>query len=223
MNADRQELSRYRAALTAHSIADSAMCPRPERIWEAARGELRPRQVAELADHTLACADCSLAWQLALELDQKNAPRNQLRRPAAPLRRPQVWGGLLAAAAAVLLVVAFPWKDLGQGPTADYRGGNEIEVLVSPDETLSRQNCVLSWTSPWPEATYSVTVRDENFGEITQVSNLRTASDSDLVEVQIPPRDLADVAPGTRLYFYVEATRSDGAVLDDATSSLIVN
>jgi hypothetical protein len=219
MIAEEEELARYRVALASYPAADGAgACPRPELVWEAVRGELRPRQVAELADHTLACADCTLAWQLAIELGRAAASARGHRPAVLPWRR-QVWGGVLAAAAAVLLAVTIPWQDLGDRPASVVRGvpaTGEIRSLLPPDEPLSRQDCVLRWESPWPDAIYSVRVLDEDFKPLAEASDLRDP------EFPVPAGKLVDVAPGALLFWSVDAKSVDGAALDRATFQLVV-
>jgi hypothetical protein len=208
MIAEEEELARYRVALASYPAADGAgACPRPELVWEAVRGELRPRQVAELADHTLACADCTLAWQLAIELGRAAASVRGHRPAVLPWRR-QVWGGVLAAAAAVLLAVTIPWQDLGDRPASGVRGVQPsategIRSLLPPGEPLSRQQCVLRWESPWDDATYSVRVLDEDLKALAEGLDLREP------EFRVPPDKLAGVAPGSVLFWRVEA-ESDG-------------
>ncbi len=213
MNADREELSRYRTALVSHpAVVAGGACPRPERIWEAARGGLKPREVAELVDHTLACSDCSLAWQLAVELGRAER-QARCSLPFTVPRRRQIWGGVLAAAAAVLLAVTIPWQDVGERPPSGTRGGqlpgiSGIRSLVPPDEPLSRQDCVLSWSSPWADATYSIKVVDEGFDK-----TLAQASGLTMPEFQVPAESLIALEPDTSLNWYVEATAPDGSSL----------
>jgi hypothetical protein len=210
MNADQEELSRYRAALASHPVADGGGdCPRPEVVWEAAQGGLPPRRVAELVDHTLACADCALAWQLAVELGRSPGQPAVVRRASAVPWGRRVWGGVLAAAAAVLLAVTIPWQDLGHHPASGYRGGgDEIVPLNPPNEPLPRQNCVLRWESPWPEATYSISVLDERYRLVAEAPDLTNS------EYRVPEKSLIAVRPGSELTWHVKAFAPDGTVLN---------
>lgn len=222
MNA-REELSRYRKALVSSSaVVAAGACPDPERIWEAARGESPPREVTELVDHTLACSDCSLAWQLAVELGRlPEQPARILRSPRF-LRHRQLWSGVLAAAAAILLVVTVPWQDFGGGPPSGVRGGelpgsDEIVSLVPADEPLSRQDCVLRWSSPWADARYSVTVVDDEFKPLTEIFDLEDP------QYRVPEEELTEVAPGALLYWTVRATGPERVSLDGGPFQLVLN
>ena len=217
MNVDGVELSRYRRALTFARPADRESCPEPERIWQAVGNELDRRQVAAMVDHTLVCGDCSLAWQLAVELGRPNA--ESAARSEAPARSPRspFWNPLLAVAAVVLLAVAVPWGLRQETGEQVFRAAGSEEVLATSSERpLSRDDCLLRWSSPWPDATYSVRVMDAGFDEILAEESGLTKS-----EFLVPSERLANQPPGATIVWSVEATHPDGRTLSQSFDSTL--
>lgn len=79
-------------------------CPPPDRIWAAIALELTRKERVAIVDHSVACAACAEAWQMAIALGAaaSREPRDTVwRHTAVPARA----AALLAAAAVVALMI----------------------------------------------------------------------------------------------------------------------
>jgi len=132
-------------------------------------------------------------------------PRPRSRRWFRP------WQPMLAAAVLAAVVgigVWPPWNQ--QGPPITERAGVDAEVLrplVGAEEALPRQVFVLRWQAvpEWREARFSVIVTAEDLTPVVEVHGL------EVTEYQVPPEALAALPPGSRLFWRVQAVRSNGA------------
>ncbi len=182
-------------------------CPQPERLWAAAHGELRRREIHELVDHTSSCAACAEAWRLARDLgegSQEAAPERPARPRTAAWWRP----GTLAAAALVLMVVGFQLSNLlRRAPVHRDAGEVGIRSLVPDDQALPRQRCLLRWSGGGEGARYTVHVTDETLEAVAGGRRLEIA------EYLVPEQNLAGLEPGARLLWRVEAVQPAGGRL----------
>lgn len=111
MNArEVDELDRLRAAFGSSSdgAVSAADCPRPDRIWAAARGEAGRAETRRLVDHTISCAACAEDWRLARELSARLEPAARVSAQWSgwpQFVRALNSGPLAAAAAAIVLFV----------------------------------------------------------------------------------------------------------------------
>lgn len=211
MTDDAQNFARLRAAFQAPAGPAPApeTCPAPETIWAGVRGELQPQQMREVLDHTASCASCAEDWRLAAEIERE-ASRAATAAPGKVIAgRFGQWRPLAAAAALaaglLIAVGVYHAGDFGpQEPT--YRNVEQTEVrsLLPEGQALPRQGAVLRWT-PVPGATsYDVQVSTEDLQAVA------TAQGQTATEYRIPESGLANLAPGTRLMWQVDAVFPDG-------------
>jgi hypothetical protein len=211
MTMDDQELASLRRAFAADSQpAEPALCPAPEKIWDAAHGALPTDEVREIVQHTATCAACAEDWRLArVLLEQQQEKETPAALPAAlpfaPRRRSlrglYSWG-LAAAAALALTVVGVQWLQKPQ-PGAVYRE-NEQAVLhsqVAEGQALPRDSFRLKWSAPAAGAgvTYGIQVSTEDLRPVASAEGLKTP------EYQVPAAALAGLPAGAKLLWKVEA------------------
>ncbi|HEX9944456.1 MAG TPA: zf-HC2 domain-containing protein [Thermoanaerobaculia bacterium] len=208
---DAQELARLRAAFTAPADAapDPESCPAPETIWAAVRGELPPRELREVVEHTAVCAACAEDWRLAAELDRQSSAAAATAPGKVLQGRFGQWRPLAAAAAlaAGLLIAVGVYRTGGLGPQEPtYREAESAAVrsLLAPDQALPRQGAVLRWSPVPGAASYDVRVSTEDLQAVATAQGL-TAT-----EYRIPESALANLAPGAKLLWQVEAVFPDG-------------
>jgi Putative zinc-finger len=211
MSQDDQKLERLRAAFAAQALAapDPESCPSPETIWAAVRGELPPRELREVLEHTAVCETCAEDWRLAAELERQSAAA----AAAVPGRvihgRFGAWRPLMAVAAlaAGLLIAVGLYRTGAFGPSQPtYREAESesIRSLLAKDQALPRQGAVLRW-SPVPGAeSYDVRISTEDLRLVFTAQGLKSASYS------IPESALASLPPGTKLLWQVDAVLPDG-------------
>ena len=78
-------------AADAAPVRRSRQCPEPERLWDAARGNLAPRQMRKIVDHVSTCPTCAFdfnaARKTAEELGEFIPPRSGWAWKVEHLRR----------------------------------------------------------------------------------------------------------------------------------------
>ncbi len=214
MSQDTQELERLRAAFAFPDAAPNpATCPAPEAIWNAVRGELPPRELREVVEHTAACAACAEDWRLAVEVEkQSTATRTEAPAPVAgnvirgrfgPWR---TWTAAAALAAGLLIAVGV-YRTGGfapQEPTYREAPGAAVHSLLAEGQALPRQGAVLRWSPLAGAASYDVRISTD---DLTLVD---TAQGQTGTEYRIPESALAALPAGTKLLWQVEAVFSDG-------------
>jgi hypothetical protein len=208
------------AALAERATPTDA-CPPAERLWEAARGELGPGQVAALVDHVAQCALCAEAWEVAADLAKEAAPVQRASVMTFPSRRVWAWASLAAAAVIVIGVLVVPrgWIGRGaEGPADVYR--TELPQAVRPlnpdGQVLPRQAAALRWSSAGDNATYSIEVATEDLTPIARASNLKTT------EYTIPEKALSALPAGSRVVWRVHASWPDGRSIRSAAAMIVV-
>jgi hypothetical protein len=203
------DLSRLRAAFTApnHTISHHGVCPEPDRIWEAVRGELPPDEVREIVDHVAVCASCAEDWRIAVAFEKEAEARQKDTGEVRPFpSRFQPW--IAAAAAALVLTVGglYVRQTVKPDPTAaEYRGGeSRVESLVPPGGILPRQSFILAW-KPVPGAeSYDLFVTTTELDTVADPKGLTTTT------YQVPASALAGVPDGAQLHWGVTAVFPDG-------------
>ena len=222
MNLEGEELNHLRRAFASVSQPAPApdTCPAPEKIWEAARGELPPGQVEAIVDHTVACASCAEDWRLARALQTAEPAVSTAPAPAAvvrygPWQRVRTYALAAAAALAVAVVgiQVYQAQQPDQG-TAGYREGQQdaIQSRIADGAFLPRERFLLRWSAPAAAgASYDVEVSTEDLRVVASAEDLRTP------ELQVPASALAGLPTGSRLLWKVEADLPDGRHLSSPT------
>jgi len=189
-------------------------CPAAAQLWAGVTGELAPEEVRKVVDHTARCADCSIAWRVALEVNRETseAPVAALlpfhSRPARSLLLP---GGLtlLAAGIAGALFFQGPWTHPNRNDSLELERGakrpldSRTALGVQPRDAV-----VLRW-SPYPGAErYSVTVMSPSLEVLFRGFGVSTA------ELRIPPEALSAQPSGGRVLWSVQAILPGGRTVD---------
>jgi Putative zinc-finger len=211
MSQDDQELARLRAAFAAPSMAapDPERCPAPETIWAAVRGELPPRELRQVVEHTAVCEACAEDWRLAAELERQSASA-----AAAPVRVLQGrfgrWRPLAAAAAlAAGLLIAVGIYSSGalspRQPTYREAEGETIRSLLAENQALPRHGAVLRWSRVPGAESYDVRISTEDLRLVLTAQGQKAPS------YPIPESALASLAPGSKLLWQVDAVFPDGS------------
>ena len=212
MSQDTQELERLRAAFAVPDPAPyPATCPAPEAIWTAVRGELPPRELREVVEHTAVCAACAEDWRLAVEIEKQSAASQTATVPAGRViqgrfGRLRTWTAAAALAAGLLVAVGlYRTGDFGpQEPTFREAPGTTVRSLLAEGQALPRQGAVLRW-SPLPgAASYAVRISTEALRLVD------TAQGQTATEYRVPDSSLAGLPAGTKLLWQVEAVFPDG-------------
>lgn len=215
MSQDTQELERLRAAFAFPDTApDPETCPAPEAIWNAVRGELPPRELREVVEHTAACAACAEDWRLAVEVEKQSTVATRTEEPApftgnvirGRFGAWRTWTAAAALAAGLLIAVGL-YRTGGFGPQEPtYREAPSaaIHSLLAEGQALPRKGAVLRWSPLAGAASYDVRISTD---DLTLVD---TAQGQMKAEYRIPDKALTALPAGTKLLWQVEAVFSDG-------------
>lgn len=226
---DPVETERLRAAFAAAAdvVPAAEPCPPPERLWEAATGELDPAATGDVVEHLAACPQCAESWRLATAFAAEEA--GGVRDLAATAGSPRAagrafaWRPWLAAAAAVAAVaVGLVWvvpELVGPAPATDapvYREAapeaGAIRSALPADRALSRRAPVLVWSPvETPGTTYDIDVTTEELVPVAEARGLEEAS------FQLPAGALDALPAGTRLLWRVTAETPSGEVVRSPT------
>lgn len=212
MSHDTQELERLRAAFATPDLAPTpATCPAPEMIWAAVRGELPPRQLREVVEHTAVCAACAEDWRLAVEIEKQSAASQTATVPAGRVIQGRfgqlrTWTAAAALAAGLLIAVGI-YRTGGFGPqepTFREAQGTTVQSLLAEGQALPRQGAVLRWSPVTGAASYDVRISTEDLRLVD------TAQGQTVTEYRVPAGTLAGLPPGTKLLWQVDAVFPDG-------------
>ncbi len=223
MNLEDEELTRLRRAFAVSQAAPAPeSCPDPEKIWEAVRGELPPREVETIVEHTAVCASCAEDWRLAAAFQTAEPAISTAPAPApagvvryGPWQRVRTY--VLAAAAMLAVGVVGIQVYQAQQPdpgAAGYREGQQdaIQSRIADGAFLPRDRFLLRWSAPAAAgATYDIEVSTEDLRVVSSAEDLRTP------EHQVPASALAGLPTGSRLLWKVEADLPDGSHLSSPT------
>ena len=184
-------------------------CPEPATIWAAVHGELPPKELREVVDHTATCGACAEDWRLAVEADREDVAdlddaddpveANEATAADRLILFPRRWARfaplVAAAAAIVLLVVGLPFVQ----QRSDTKRGNQLESLVENGTELPREDCLLRWSGP-PDATYQIEVRTPSGQSLDSARGIRVQ------RYTVPKAKLTGIPPKTKLTWEVTAT-----------------
>jgi len=209
MTSLENEIARHRRAFA--SLARRAVvgsdCPAPERLWEAVGGLLPAEEIRELVDHTASCASCAEDWRLAHELAPE-AGDTVASFPATSTRHYYRWG--LAAAAVLVALIAVPLsRDRipvdSQETVRAPAGPGVIRSQIEPGAVLSRDDCVLSWSSESePMGGYDLLVATGELEVLIRETGLAESS------YRVPAEVVSLVPGGGTILWRVEATLAAG-------------
>ena len=179
-------------------------CPDPERIWDAACGELDSTTTRELVEHIGTCPACAEAWRLARELP----PSEQARDSAVTsgTSRLPAWNlGRIAIAAMIVLAVGLASRLDRPGEETIERGsGVAVESLLPPGTALPRSDFRLRWR-PGPEGTrYDLLLTT---GDLVVVAQVRDLSEPQYL---VPTDTLETISANSELLWRVEMVLPDG-------------
>ena len=177
----------------------SSACPPAEQLFEAASGGLDREQRLKMVDHVSQCAECAVAWRLAMELGA---------RPASPLAesgRARV--SRYAMAASVILAAGLTTYFVRQGHEAppQYRDApHQLAPVSRTGDKLSRNSAVLRW-SPGPEGcTYAVRLTTADLIPVFEKQDITSE------ELAVPAAMLEKLPSGEQLLWQVEVRLPNG-------------
>jgi hypothetical protein len=180
-----------------------------ERLWRTVTSEVSAEERREVVEKVAQDPSWAVAWRLAQEMWTASRESTAPVRVVRTTSRPWQWGALAAClAAAVGLGI---WN--AQGPPAvGHRDptGARIESLLRSEGTLSRADAVLRWTGP-PGATWDVRVTSDD------LVNVHATSGVAATEYRLPDGFVAQLPPGSRVLWQVEARLPGGGTLRSDT------
>ncbi len=177
----------------------SSACPPAEQLFEAASGGLDREQRLKIVDHVSQCAECTQAWQLAMELGARPVSS---RGEAGRARVPK-----FAVAASLILAVGLTTYFVRQGhqESPQYRdAAHRLAPASRTGDRLSRNSAVLRW-SPGPEgSTYAVRLTTADLVLVLERQDITG------VELAVPAAVLEKLPPGEQLLWQVEVRLPNG-------------
>jgi hypothetical protein len=184
---------------------EGVVCPPPDDIFAACRGELPADRIETLLDHALDCAHCTEALALAREVV------SEMDEPvAATAGRSWTWTriGLVAALLLVAFVGFTRLLETGDPESVDdFRaGGLEFEVttpLVAGAE-LPRDAFVLRWDGATAGSYYTIEVVTADLRPVDRAEDLRDA------EYRVADEKLALFEAGTEMLWRIDVATPDG-------------
>ena len=186
-------------------------CPEPDRIWQAARGQLSASAAGHVVDHVAACSACAGAWRLAMS--PSDAEQAEIGS-GSTARSWDSWTAAGGLAAAVLLVVAVVAvvQDRRQPPPAMRASeGVSIRSLIAEDTPLPRNECVLRWSAGPEGALYDVRVGTRELRTLVRERELERP------EFTVPEESLSELPSGAKILWRVEALLPDGRRISSET------
>ena len=209
---DREQGERLREAF-AGSLrlpADGDRCPPPEHLWDAAHGKLDRNKVSELLLHCGECGVCAEGWRMArLELKQAAVEAG----PASSgVRRWVAVAAILVVAVLGAWLISLPDRD----PAPVFRDAGSSIVASTTDDVVSRDACVLTWTSGQDGSRYDLRVTDETLDTLHVAWNLEEPSSS------VPPAKLDGVAAGSTILWQLTVRLPGGDTQISETFSTVV-
>lgn len=215
MSAENRIVERIRRAFAADDRppSDRGGCPSPDELWEASRARLEPSRAREIVRHIARCTGCAAEWRLGMS-DAAGSARVELAdtAPAPPRGRRAFRIAAVAAVAAGLALMLFVVDfDRTNQPSA-FRSGEQLELhsLTPEEHALTRDACVLRWSSVGAGARYDLEVSRETLEPIVSERGLVGT------EYTIAPQVLAVVPAGEPIVWRVEARLPDGRRVSSA-------
>jgi len=210
------ELERLRRAFTtvAETPGPGDLAPDPDRVWQAVRGELTATEIEEMADQASRSAETAAAWRLAAELSRELDSQSDGSVVPINRLRPVRWAMGLAAAAVVLIGLAFPlYHSFSPDLIPTFRAIDDFEIAteLTTGTALDRNVFELRWTPTGEESLYEIVITDSDLAILDRASFLEEAS------YLVPPAALADLADGDEVWWKIDATRADGTQVSSPT------
>jgi len=208
-----------------HRDQEGRNCPDPERLYDAATGQLAADESRALIAHTIECGACAQSWRVALELDRAGRTGDGANNVRPLPRRPLLPPWALAAAEALSLAIGLayllphldqPIPPPGQNPVWRGAESTPIEPLIPERARLSADGFRLSWQAHPASPEYELTLTGAN---LEQVYSIRT----EMTEITVPKDILGALDPGSELLWQVSAKLDDGATLRSATRTVILD
>ncbi|HEU4780459.1 MAG TPA: hypothetical protein VFS58_11310 [Steroidobacteraceae bacterium] len=194
----QNEVDTLARAFAARSQSPAALtqCPDSDLLFEAASGALDHGRRMKIVDHVTQCAECAMAWRLAMDLGA---------RPTA--RANNSWTPRLALAASVVVAAGLaahfliPVKD--QQP--QYRQPADSSAPTSlTAEKLARDRFLLQWSAGPAGSSYTLRL------STTQLAPLFFEQDITTSRFLVPASVLTNVESGQQLLWQVEIRLPDG-------------
>lgn len=185
-----------------------------DEVWRAASGELPAVERRALVDRMATDPALAESWRVAQDLYRAATPMRAL----TPARS---WRVSWMRAAAVLLVAAGVGLILQLSRTTvedTFRDAPTyaVESLLPPEATLPRNAFRLRWTAAPEGSRYHVRVTTEDLTVLTTVADLTAP------EVGVSGDVLSAVAPGSLVFWQVDAMLPDGRTVSSPTFSVTV-
>ena len=210
------ELERLRRAFStvAETPGPDDHAPDPDRIWQAARGDLPTTEIEEMADQASRSAETAAAWRLAAELSREFDSQGDQSVVPINRRRPVRWAFGLAAAAIVVIGLAFPlYHSFSPDPIPTFRAIDEFEIVseLTTGAALDRDAFELRWTSTGEESLYEIVITDSGLAVLDRASFLEEPS------YLVSSAMLAGLENGEEVWWKIDATRPDGTRVSSPT------
>ena len=212
---NQHDLERLRTAFQSidKNSSDPKACPDSVEIWDAQKGVLNPEKTHAIINHTAACAECSEAWRIAVEMTAPQTAMNRKKSSAKIVRLFWVRPAAAIAVAAVLILVLgvqFRSRTESAAPDIPFRDSTaelNIRSNLPMSGALPRDRFVLSWTHNYgDDVTFDIQVQTEDLNSVTQAMRLTEP------KFVVPESALADLPPGTRLLWQVVVRVEDEKV-----------
>ena len=210
------ELERLRQAFTALAEAPGSddRSHDPGRIWQAVRGDLQTSEIEELADQAGRSADTASAWRLAAELSREFDSQGDQSVVPINRRRPVRWALGLAAAAVVLIGLAFPlYHSFSPDRTPTFRAIDDFEIAseLATGTALDRNAFELRWTPTGEDSLYEIVITDSGLAVLDRASFLEEP------RYLVSSAVLAGLKNGEEVWWKIDATRPDGTRVSSPT------
>lgn len=232
-SSDRDDVDRLRQVLArdrpgpgpADDVVD------PERLWRAVRGKAEPAEVAVLVDRMAQDPALAEDWRVAVAFARAasegeaqpddvpaSAPGSELAAANDGVRVRWAAVGVALAAAAVLLVVAWPRAGVERhdGDPGALRGAEGNITALRGEGPLARDHATLEW-SPVPGA-----LRYELYVSTPALEPVLVERALPGPSMVLPAAILRPLPAGTELLWRVEAVLDDEQRVPSPTFSLTV-
>lgn len=179
-------------------------CPAPEEIWEASTGKTNETMAYRVIEHTSDCPACAEEWRLARGV----ATLTETQTGIFASHQLAKWVG---AAAAILLLVTAIYVLEQPGSDAMRTSPPNVISSVIDGEELSRDQCVLRWSSGPAGTRYRLRVLTDDAVEVASADGLTANS------YRIASDALRMVEPGGQILWRVQARFPDGRRTESVT------
>jgi hypothetical protein len=183
--------------------------PASEALFEGAAGRIGPSELQPLLDHVAACAQCSEAWRLAVELREELERSTGASAAILPFRQRSavLWALAAIVLCAIALGVIAPRLTQDPTPPPIFRGDETIVVATVDAAGLSKSNFTLRWQlqpPPPPGIRYDLVVTTADLQILVDLKGLERN------HFEVGADRLSDVAIGDEILWRVIAHLPDG-------------